>query len=140
MSTVGVEVIGGDRIRAVLDRVEDGLDAKVSEALSVVADKVKEDAKDYCPVDTGSLKASIRREAVARTSGNTWGIGVRAGGYVTNPKTGQKVNYAAHVEFGTSRMAPRAFLRPALRANAQAIRDAVAKAVGETIREAEGSE
>jgi len=48
-------------------------------------------------VDTGSLRDSIRVERGG--SGQHWRvIRVRAGGYVTNPKTGKIVNYAAIVE------------------------------------------
>ena len=136
MSFVSVQVIGGDRIKAVLERVEKGMDPNLRKQLDVVAEKVKNDAKDFCPVDTGSLKASIRKEAVARPASTVWEVGVRAGGYVTNWKTARKVDYAVHVEFGTRNMALRAFLRPALRMNQQAIRNAVLEAMNDNIREA----
>lgn len=45
-------------------------------------------AQVYCPVDTGSLRDSIRVEH----AGNQ--VRVRAGGYITNPKTGRLVDYA----------------------------------------------
>lgn len=48
-------------------------------------------------VDTGSLRDSIRVERGGRGL-HFRRIRVRAGGYVTNPKTGQLVNYAAAVE------------------------------------------
>lgn len=48
-------------------------------------------------VDTGSLRDSIRVERGGE--GLHWRrVRVRAGGYVTNPDTGQLVNYAAVVE------------------------------------------
>ena len=48
-------------------------------------------------VDTGSLRDSIRVERGG--VGLAWRlIRVRAGGYVTNPKTGLLVNYAVFVE------------------------------------------
>ena len=57
-------------------------------------------AQIYCPVDTGSLRDSIRVERGGE--GLHWReIRVRAGGYVTNPKTGRLVDYAVHQEFGT---------------------------------------
>jgi len=40
-------------------------------------------------------------------------IGVSAGGYITNPKTGNIVDYAGHVEHGTSMSPAQPFLRPA---------------------------
>jgi Bacteriophage HK97-gp10, putative tail-component len=57
-------------------------------------------AQIYCPVDTGSLRDSIRVERGG--IGKSWReVRVRAGGYVTNPKTGKLVNYASFQEFGT---------------------------------------
>lgn len=52
-------------------------------------------------VDTGRLRASITYEL-----GNT--------GKVLVARVGTNVNYARHLELGTSRMRPRPFLRPAL--------------------------
>ena len=138
MSGIYVEVIGGDRVKAVLRRVIDGMDEKVSAALREVAEVIKEDAKTLCPVDTGSLRASIRREAVARPAGDIWEVGVRAGGYVTNPKTRRKVDYAKYVEFGTSRTRPKPFLRPATLSNRVKIEDAIRRAVSEDVEEATG--
>ena len=138
MSGIYVEVIGGDRVKAVLRRVIDGMDEKVSAALREVAEVIKEDAKTLCPVDTGSLRASIRREAVARPAGDIWEVGVRAGGYVTNPKTRRKVDYAKYVEFGTSRMRPKPFLKPATLSNRVKIEDAIRRAVSEDVEEATG--
>jgi hypothetical protein len=54
-------------------------------------------AQIYVSVDTGSLRDSIRIERGGESLG--WRqIRVRAGGYVTNPRTGRLVNYAAIVE------------------------------------------
>lgn len=83
-------------------------------------------AKKYCPVGTpestgipgyigGSLKKSTRLERRAKPKGKTYYVGLRAGGYVTNPNTGKKVDYALAVHEGTSRMPPRPFIRLALR-------------------------
>jgi hypothetical protein len=55
-------------------------------------------AQIYCPVDTGSLRDSIRVEH----AGNQ--VKVRAGGYVTNPRTGRLVNYAGFQEQKTQFM------------------------------------
>jgi hypothetical protein len=49
-------------------------------------------------VDTGSLRDSIRIERVAPSHHHHRVVRVRAGGYVTNPKTGKIVNYAVVVE------------------------------------------
>ena len=55
-------------------------------------------AKILVPVDTGSLRDSIRMERGG--IGMDWAeYRVRAGGYIINPKSGKLVNYAAAVEF-----------------------------------------
>ena len=62
-------------------------------------------AQVYAPVDTGSLRDSIRVERGG--TGMGWrGVSVRAGGYVVNPKTGLLVNYAAICEARTPYMRP----------------------------------
>jgi hypothetical protein len=67
------------------------------EVLLKQAELMKGYAQVYVPVDTGSLRDSIRVERGGESL--HWRqIKVRAGGYVTNPKTGKLVNYAAIVE------------------------------------------
>lgn len=62
-------------------------------------------AQIYCPVDTGSLRDSIRVERGG--IGLNWReVKVRAGGYITNPKTGKRVDYAYYVELRTPFLAP----------------------------------
>lgn len=64
-------------------------------------------AQVYVPVDTGSLRDSIRVERGGESL--HWRqVKVRAGGYVTNPKSGRLVNYAAIIE------AKYPFMRPAV--------------------------
>jgi hypothetical protein len=57
-------------------------------------------AQMYVPVDTGSLRDSIRVERGGENL-NWRQIKVRAGGYVANPKTGRFVDYAVFQEKGT---------------------------------------
>lgn len=54
-------------------------------------------AKAFCPVDTGNLRSSIGTDMGALEA-----------------TVGPTANYGLFVEFGTSRMAPRAFMGPAL--------------------------
>jgi hypothetical protein len=76
-----------------------------SEVLKQQADLMVALAKVYVPVDTGSLRDSIRRESGGEEL--HWRrVRVRAGGYVTNPKTGKLVNYAAVVEMKYPYMRP----------------------------------
>ena len=67
------------------------------EVLIQQAELMKAYAQVNVRVDTGSLRDSIRLERGG--VGKHWRVvRVRAGGYVTNPKTGRIVNYAAVVE------------------------------------------
>jgi len=134
MSEVKVEIIGGDRIKSKLLRVEGGMDPVVRAALDAVANQIKDDARAFCPVDTGSLRESIRKEAVARPAQKAWEVGVRAGGYVTNPKTNRIVDYAVHVEFGTSRARAQPFLRPAMLGNQSNVRKAIQEGLKESLQ------
>ena len=67
------------------------------EVLMSRAELMKGLAQVYVPVDTGSLRDSIRVERGGESK--AWRrVRVRAGGYITNPKTGKLVNYAGIVE------------------------------------------
>jgi hypothetical protein len=67
------------------------------EVLMRQAELMKGLAQVYVPVDTGSLRDSIRVERGGEGEG--WRrVRVRAGGYVTNYRTGKIVNYAGVVE------------------------------------------
>jgi hypothetical protein len=75
------------------------------EVLMKQAELMKGYAQVYVPVDTGSLRDSIRIERGGE--GLHWReVRVRAGGYVTNPRTGRLVNYALHVELRSPYMRP----------------------------------
>lgn len=63
--------------------------------------RVESAAKRLCPVDTGRLRASITH-GLARDDAGIFGW------------VGTDVEYAPYVELGTSRMAARPYLRPAL--------------------------
>lgn len=134
--SVKVQIIGGDRLKGVLARMEDGLEPHIADAIDEVADKVRDDAKVMCPVDTGSLQRSIRKLVISKPGKNRWEIGVRAGGYITNPKSKRIVDYAVYVEYGTSRRTAQPFLRPALLKNTFAIQAAVGDAINDGIEEA----
>jgi HK97 gp10 family phage protein len=73
------------------------------EVLIKQAELIKGLAQIYVPVDTGSLRDSIRVER-GGAGLHRRQIRVRAGGYVTNPRSGQKVAYAKFIEYGTQNM------------------------------------
>lgn len=64
---------------------------------------VERAAKRMAPVDTGRLRSSITHD-IGRDE-----LGLAA-------RVGTDVHYAIYLEFGTRRMRPRPFLRPALNA------------------------
>ncbi|MFQ6094866.1 MAG: HK97-gp10 family putative phage morphogenesis protein [Candidatus Bathyarchaeia archaeon] len=110
------ELLGADRLIARLGRASDSLDPQTVEGLIDAADRIVQDAKAMVRVDTGSLQKSIRRQHhVSR--GHIHGIAVTAGGYIINPKTGRIVDYAHHLEYGTSRTLAYPFMQPALERN-----------------------
>lgn len=57
---------------------------------------IERDAKAFCPVDTGNLRASISRDLVGLTA-----------------EIGPTASYGGYVEWGTSRMGPAAYMGPA---------------------------
>jgi HK97 gp10 family phage protein len=70
----------------------------VNKYLDIVGRQIVEDAQDNCPVKTGALRSSIKY-----TVGNE------------SVDIGSDLFYAKFIELGTSKIAPRAFLRLALR-------------------------
>lgn len=83
--------------------------------LQRVAYIAKARAKQLVPVDTGSLRKSIRVERYERPEGNITYTGISAGGYIVNPRTHSLVNYAFYVEYGTARSRPQPFIRPSIK-------------------------
>lgn len=86
---------------AAFEQAVDQLHARTKRQLTAVGLKIQSDARRACPVDTGRLRASIAAEPV-----------VESGDKLTL-KVGTNVSYAAYVEFGTSRMRPQPYMRPA---------------------------
>jgi len=89
-------------VQADLARLPEKMKEGALEAINEAADFMVVMAKSYCPVDTGTLERSIRKEQ----SGNI--IRVIAGGYqFLNPKTNKPCTYAVYVE------AKQPFMKPA---------------------------
>ena len=116
MSQVSVKVDASGALRA-LERIR----AKIQQLdplLKIAAEAVVRDAQTFVPVDTGALRSSIHIEP-----GGVLGYKVIAGSPTTlNPRSGTPTSgYASYVEFGTSRMRARPYMRPALSKNIPAI-------------------
>lgn len=129
-----LKVYGHQQLMLELAEIASHIDPKVVEGLDEVADKIVEDARELCPVDTGALRRSIRKEKqLASPCLFIYTIGVVAGGDVRNPKTGREVDYAAYVEFGTSRTPAQPFMGPAIEKNHGEIRRILSKKVLEAL-------
>jgi len=116
-----LKVYGHEKLVVEIAGIEGVLDRSIAEGLAEAAEKIKEDAKGFCPVDTGSLRRSIRTSTV-NSQGHLHMVSVSAGGgEVTNPRTGKPVDYAAYVEFGTSKTKPQPFMQPAVDGNREEI-------------------
>ena len=89
--------------QAALDKLFNSTDGPVGKMLARRTVVVERAAKRLAPVDTGRLRSSITHE-----------LGRDGRGLVA--RIGTNVSYAVHLEYGTRRMRPRAFLRPALAA------------------------
>jgi len=93
--------------------IKDNTNGVLSEMDKLIADKletaalmVESSAKDeFVPVKTGTLKRSITHKVEKRTA-----------------VIGSNVEYASHVEMGTTKMTARPYLRPSLEKNWPAIK------------------
>jgi HK97 gp10 family phage protein len=96
--------VASDLNRLEVDLLEGGLRVAAQASLAVRKNGfyVVRDAQIFCPVDTGALKNSI---------------GVDFDGDGLGYEAGPTMEYAPHVEWGTSRMGPHAFLGPAFDRN-----------------------
>ena len=121
---MSVELLNSDVVMARLARYMNAMAPACESGTRKVAILIRDDAKRNCPVGTpestgipgyigGSLKKSVRLQVYAKPAGAIHNIGVSAGGYITNPNTNVKVDYAIYVERGTSKMSAQPFLGPA---------------------------
>ena len=87
----------------------------------VVANRAKEIITEKGLIKSGTMKRSIHAEPVENESGD---LSVRIGTNIQDPP------YPFYLEFGTKRMSPKPFLRPALDES----RNEALKEVGETLK------
>ncbi len=110
MPTISMTVRGGDQLARNLARLNGGERRQAQrDGLEAGARVVEIHSKRLCPVDTGFLRNSIQVDSVTPTEA------------IIAPHT----EYAEPVEFGTSRMAARPYMRPALDQHEGEILDAV---------------
>lgn len=86
---------------------------EVNKAIRASIKIVEKSAKQKAPVDTGALKASINSRMISELEGEIV----------------DGVHYGIHLEYGTRKMRPRPFFRPALIENKNKINNLIQKAV-----------
>jgi len=97
-----VRITGVDKVIAKVKVLQGLYPTQVDSALMYGATCIEGRAKEICPVDTGRLKGSITTHAGETEDGNRHEVCV-----------GTNVEYAPYVEFGTRKMNPKPYLRPA---------------------------
>ena len=109
---MSVDVSQMNKLSADLRGVPREVMPQVRRVVQKVCTDTKRDAQAFAPVDTGNLRSSITyetREAATSVVG----------------EVGPTASYGAYVEFGTSRMAPHAYMGPAFDRNASAFQSAM---------------
>lgn len=88
---------GFDDIVRALEQKASTIEAETKQAVKEAGYKTERDMKAYTPVDTGTLRRSIHTDMVNDFTA----------------EVGTNIEYAAFVEFGTSKMAAQPFVTPA---------------------------
>lgn len=82
------------------------MEAEKKKILEKIGEFVEGEAKDFCPVDTGDLRRSIKNVVVSDKE----------------VQIGTDIDYAHFVEFGTIKQQAQPYLTPAFEANRNEIR------------------
>lgn len=145
------------KISSDVERALDRLGAAMGEAALRAAgfagaDVIRDEVLQYAPVRTGQLKTDVLvKRMEEKSDGNlrqTYLITVRSGRrkYTNNRRNRQKNRtgkayavtaafYWRFIEFGTSKMAARPFMRPAFEASKQTARDAIKDKLRDKLRQ-----
>lgn len=115
MPKLTVKLMGEKKLLEKLRQLGEAAADALEEAAEAGADIVLEDAKARVPVRTGTLKESLTKETTEKTAGRA----------VVSVGPGKEGFYGRFVELGTSKTAPRPFLRPALDKNRRGVKAAV---------------
>lgn len=111
-----------NRLAVDLDRVGGQVGAEASLIVRKTALDIEATSKAFAPVDTGALRNSIGHDI--HGDGRFGAI---------EADIGPTVEYGAYVEFGTSRMAPSAYMGPALDRHSPAFVEALERIGGRAL-------
>lgn len=103
-----VTIRGMDEVIARLKALDPAMQAAARDGLEKGGEVMEAKIQAGCPVDTGKLKASIKRGPVT------------GGGAKLKVEVKTEVDYASYVELGTSKMIARPFMRPGFKASKNA--------------------
>ena len=123
---ITLQVHGTKELIADLRKAKVDVQNDARRVLREMADKIADDARGRVPVDTGSLKNSIKPSVSKRQLEAS----VSAGGNVGGTDT----YYAVFVEFGTHKMPARPFLYPSGRAHEQETEERLTAVMYEALR------
>lgn len=101
------------RLKVNFKNIVDATVEQASAALEQTADDVVSIARQFAPVDTGALRRSYRWERKIGQSSRWKRVIVGSSSEEINPKTGEGVDYAKFVEYGTVNMMSRPHFTPA---------------------------
>jgi len=116
-------ITGLDQLMAKLEALKHIATADIYDEIS---NTIIEDAKQLCPVSTGALQNSITATVTTDTDTNGIQLDISAGN--------DEIDYAPFVELGTSKMAARPFLFPAVQQNQDNIVSSVSTKLNENIK------
>lgn len=117
------DVTGVDELIAKIEAIKDEAPRRLAVATTAGAMRVHADAVRRAPYKTGNLRRSIHPDITEATKDRTV------------IEIGTDVEYAAYMEFGTARIAPRPYLRPALDENRPGVVRDIRLAMGALLRE-----
>lgn len=123
----GVQVIGVDELIAKLIRMRAFARLETGYLTMRAAIMVQQEAKSRVPIESGNLQSGI---GIGKLGSYTWEVSAASTAGSVPEKNNKE--YAAFVEFGTSKMAARPFMRPAYAAVLPLV-NAQLKALGERL-------
>lgn len=136
------KIIGMERLKRKLSKIPEKVKTRAQADLMLAGREINVMQRALVPVDDGTLRASIRTEAL---NDGTVGIEIKAGGpsttvTVRNSKKGNAptYDYALGQEYGTSDMPPNPYFWPGYKAGKKKARRTVRAGVRKAIKQATG--